>query len=93
LWVVPQNRWREDGTGHASRSAGLLHLKQVTLEFSSLASRLAEAQRRVVHVASSWRLHQDQVKDGWVDAMGNVGPCYPYFTVFYTLGPRGIIVF
>jgi hypothetical protein len=26
LLVVPQNRWREDGTGHASRSSGLLRL-------------------------------------------------------------------
>jgi hypothetical protein len=27
LWVAPQNRWREDGGGHASRSGGLLHLE------------------------------------------------------------------
>jgi hypothetical protein len=27
LLVAPQNRWREDGVGHASRSSGLLHLK------------------------------------------------------------------
>jgi hypothetical protein len=27
LSVVPQNRQREDGTGHASRSGGLLRLK------------------------------------------------------------------
>jgi hypothetical protein len=25
--VAPQNRWREDGVGHASRSGGLLHLE------------------------------------------------------------------
>jgi hypothetical protein len=31
--------------------------KQVGLEFPSLASRLAKAQRRMVHVAPSWRLH------------------------------------
>jgi hypothetical protein len=30
--------------------------KQVGLRFPSLASRLAEARRRVVHVAASWRL-------------------------------------
>jgi hypothetical protein len=27
LLVVPQNRWREVGTGHASRSSGLLHVE------------------------------------------------------------------
>jgi hypothetical protein len=28
LSVVPQNRWREVGTGHASRSSGLLHMEK-----------------------------------------------------------------
>jgi hypothetical protein len=27
LSVAPQNRWREDGVGHTSRSGGLLHLE------------------------------------------------------------------
>jgi hypothetical protein len=27
LSVVPQNRWREVGAGHASRSNGLLHVE------------------------------------------------------------------
>jgi hypothetical protein len=27
LSVAPQNRWRDDGAGHASRSDGLLRLK------------------------------------------------------------------
>jgi hypothetical protein len=27
LSVAPQNRWREVGTGHASRSSGLLHVE------------------------------------------------------------------
>jgi hypothetical protein len=27
LSVVPQNRWREVGTGHSSRSSGLLHVE------------------------------------------------------------------
>jgi hypothetical protein len=44
-------------------------------------------------VAPSWRLRRDQVEDGRVDAMGCVGPDYPYFAVFYLLGPRGIVVF
>jgi hypothetical protein len=47
LSVAPQNRWEdEDGVGHASRSSGLLHWKQVGLGFSNLTSRLVEAQHR-----------------------------------------------
>jgi hypothetical protein len=53
--------------------------KQVMLGFTSLTSRLAEAQRWVMHVAPSWRFRQDQVEDRWVDATGCVRPCYPYF--------------
>jgi hypothetical protein len=67
--------------------------KQVALGFSSLALRLAEARRRVMHVAPSRRLHRDQVEDRLVDATGCVGPCYPYFIVFYVLGYRDIVVF
>jgi hypothetical protein len=51
--------------------------KHVTLGFSNPASRLAEARWRVVHVALSRRLHQNQVEDGRVDVTGCVGPCYP----------------
>jgi hypothetical protein len=50
------------------------------------------ARWRVVHVAPSWRLHQSQVEDGWVDVMGCVRFCYPCFVVFFLLGPRGIVV-
>jgi hypothetical protein len=66
--------------------------KQVELGFPSLASRLVEARRRVVHVAPSLRLRQSQVKDGRVDATGCIRPCYPYFVVFILLGSRGILV-
>jgi hypothetical protein len=66
--------------------------KQVRLWFPSLASRLTEARWRVVHVAPSHRLGRSQVKDGWVDAMGCIGPCYPCFTIFVLLDHRGIIV-
>jgi hypothetical protein len=44
-------------------------------------------------MASSLRLRRDQVKDRRVDAMGCVRPDYPYFVVFYILGPMGIVVF
>jgi hypothetical protein len=68
---------------------------QVVLGFFSLASRLAEARRRVVHVAPLWRLRWDQVKDRRIDATGCVRPCYPYFAVFYVLsyGHSSLLVF
>jgi hypothetical protein len=34
-----------------------------------------------------------EADDGWVDAMGCVGPFYPKTIVFYVLGPRGNLVF
>jgi hypothetical protein len=64
--------------------------KQVTLGFHSLSSRLAEVRRRVLHVTPSRRLRRDQVEDGRVDTKGCVGPCYPYFAVFYVLGYKRI---
>jgi hypothetical protein len=67
--------------------------KQVELWFPSLASRLAEARRQVVHVPSSWKSRENQVEDGQVDVMGCVGPCYPYFVIFIVLGSRNILVF
>jgi hypothetical protein len=63
------------------------------LGFPSLVSRLVEARQWMVHVAPSWMSHEDQVEDGWVDATGCIGPCYPYLSVFFVLGPRGILVF
>jgi hypothetical protein len=46
----------------------------------------------VVHVAPSQRLRQKQVEDGWVNAMGYVGPYYLTFAVFNVFGPKGTIV-
>jgi hypothetical protein len=70
LSVAPQNQQREDGVGHTSRSGE----KQVVLGFPNLASRLVEAQQRVVHMAPSQSLRQNQVEDGRVKAMGYIGP-------------------
>jgi hypothetical protein len=44
----------------------------------------------MVHVASSRRLHQDQVEDGRVDVMDCIRHFYPNFVIFYVLGPRDI---
>jgi hypothetical protein len=57
-----------------------------------LTSRLAEARRRVVHMAPSQRLHQDQVENRWIDATDDIRRCYPYFVIFYVLGSRNIVV-
>jgi hypothetical protein len=66
--------------------------KQVWLGFPSLALRLTEARRRVVHVTPSRRLRWSQVEDERVDATGCIGPFYHTFTIFFLLVPRGIVV-
>jgi hypothetical protein len=66
--------------------------KQVGLGFFSLASRLMETRWRVVHVAPSWRLHQSQVEDGRIDAMGCVGLYYHCYVIFFLLYPRVIVI-
>jgi hypothetical protein len=43
-------------------------------------------------VTPSQRLRRRQVKDGRVNATGDVGPCYPTLAVFNVLGPRDIVV-
>jgi hypothetical protein len=66
--------------------------KQVYVGFTSLALRLAEARRRVVHVAPSQWSRRSQVEDRRIDAMGGNGPFYLNFTIFNVLVPRGIVV-
>jgi hypothetical protein len=79
--------------GHASRSSSLLRFEASRARVFQVASKLVEERRRVVHVASSRRSREDEIKDGRVDAMGCIGPFYPYFIVFIVLGPRVILVF
>jgi hypothetical protein len=43
LSVAPQNRWKENGTGHASRSSGLLRLQASQVRVSQFASKLVDA--------------------------------------------------
>jgi hypothetical protein len=69
-----------------------LSWKQVLLGFPSLACRLGETRRRVMHMTPSQRLRRRQVEDGRVDVTGCIGPYYPTFTVFNVLGHRFIIV-
>jgi predicted membrane-bound mannosyltransferase len=65
----------------------------VALGFSSLALRLTEAQLRVVHMASSWRLCREEAEDGWVDVTDCFGPFYHKIVVFSVLGSSDIVVF
>jgi hypothetical protein len=64
LSVAPQNRQREVGVGHASRSIGLLRVEVSRARVSQFASKLAEARQHVVHVVSSRRLGRDEAEDG-----------------------------
>jgi hypothetical protein len=41
----------------------------------------------------SWKSCEDQVEDRQVDAMGYIGLCYPYLSIFFILGTRGILAF
>jgi hypothetical protein len=93
LSVAPQNRREDDhGVGHASRSSGLLHLEASRARVSQFASKLAEERRRVVHVASSRRSHEDESEDGRADVTGCIELFYTYFVVFFVLGHEGSLV-
>jgi hypothetical protein len=76
LLVAPQNRRVVDDAGHALRSSVLLRLEASRDRVSQFASKLAVERPRVVHVASSQTSREDEVKDGWVDAMGRIGLFY-----------------
>jgi hypothetical protein len=51
----------------------------------------------VMHMASSWRSHRSETKDGRFNGVGcdavDVEPKYPSFDVSFLLAHRGIIVF
>jgi hypothetical protein len=93
LSVAPQNRWEDNSVQGTCRGLVVCFTwKQVMLGFLSLASRLTEAQRWVVHVASSRRLRRVEAEDGWVDAMGYIGLFYPNFAIFFVLCHKGSLV-
>jgi hypothetical protein len=78
---------------HASRSSDLLHLKVSQVSVSQFTLKLAEERRRVVHIASSRRSCEDEVKDGRVDVMGYIKSFNPYFIIFVVLDTRDILIF
>jgi hypothetical protein len=79
--------------GHASRYSDLLHVEvsQTSVFQSGLKTGRCVttdgARGTITEVALS------QVEDGRVDAMDCIGSCYPCFTIFFLLGPRGIVFF
>jgi hypothetical protein len=79
--------------GYVSRSSGLLCLEASQTRVFQFASKLAEARRRVVHVASSRRSRGDEAEDGRVNVMGCIRLLYPNFVILSILDPRGILVF
>jgi hypothetical protein len=97
LTVAPQNRWEdEDSAGHASRSSGLLRLEASLARVFQSSLKTGGGAVRMVHMASSQRLHRSKAKGDWFDGVGcgaaQVGPKYPYFVVVF-LAYRGILVF
>jgi hypothetical protein len=50
-----------------------------------------------MHVASSWRSHGCEAKDGWFDGVGSsaveVRSNYPSLDVIFLLADRGVLVF
>jgi hypothetical protein len=63
------------------RSSRLLHVKASRVRIFQSGLKTGEGATRMVHVTTSQRLRQGQVKDGWVYVMGYIGPCYPCFAV------------
>jgi hypothetical protein len=65
LSVMSQNRWEdEDGAGHASRFSGLLHLEASWARVFQSSLKTGGGTVQMVHMASSRRLHGDEVEDG-----------------------------
>jgi hypothetical protein len=79
--------------GYMSRSSGLLLLEASQARVYQSGIKSGGGAARMVHVVSSWRLHRVEDEDGWVNAIGYIGPFYPNFIVFFVLGHRCILVF
>jgi hypothetical protein len=79
--------------GHVLKCSGLLCMKASRVRVSQNSLKTGGGVVRMVHVALLWRLCRDQIKNRWVDAMGYVRPCYPYFVVFFVLEHRDNLVF
>jgi hypothetical protein len=65
--------------GHTLRFSGLLRVEVSRARVSQSGLKTGGGVAQMVHVASSWTLHRDQVEDGRVDAMGCIRACYSFF--------------
>jgi hypothetical protein len=91
LSVVTQNRREdEDGAGHTSRFSGLLRLEVSRARVSQSSLKTGGGTAWMVHMASSWRSHEDEVEDGPVDVTGYIRHFYPNFTVLLYLAIRAV---
>jgi hypothetical protein len=61
-------------------------------EVSQFNLKTGGGMTQMVHVASSWRLREDEAEDGRVDAMGCIRLFYPNFVVFVLFGHKGSLV-
>jgi hypothetical protein len=75
----------------------MLHREASQARVSQFCLKTGEERWRVVHVASSWRSHGSEAKDGWFDGVGcitvEVGRNYHSLDVIFLLAHRGILVF
>jgi hypothetical protein len=78
--------------GHASRFSGLLHVEVSLVRASQSGLKTGGGVTAGGACDTITEVRRRQVGDRRVDVTGCVGPCYPTFTVFNVLGPRGIIV-
>jgi hypothetical protein len=73
--------------GHASRSSGLLHVEASLARVSQSGLKTGGGAMMGGARGTIARLRQRQVEDGRVNAMGCVGPCYPYLCHFQCIRP------
>jgi hypothetical protein len=75
------------------RSNGLFYVKINRVRVYQSGIKIAGSMMTSDALTPSLRLCEDQVKDGRVDSIGCVGPCYLYFAVFIILDRRRILIF
>jgi hypothetical protein len=92
LSVAPQNRQREVGAGHVSRSRDLLRVEATLSRVSQSGLKTDEGAMMGNARGTIAKVASEANEDGWVDAMGCVGPSYPTFTAFNVLDTRDIVV-
>jgi hypothetical protein len=92
LSVAPQNRQRKVGAGHTLRFSSLLDVETSLARVSQSDLKTGGGATTGGARGPSQRLCRRQAKDGRVDAMGCVGPCFPCFAVFFLLCLMCVVV-